>query len=216
MRSILHTSLFLFAATALAQTTTNNLLDQFVSVLTSGDQNRASELLDVLQSCSSTGGSDFFNDVVSSSLNASRTCATLEITRESARRCVERASHAFTVATSPYTAFSTQKLSTEDIDALKTCADGLDTKSSVYPAFEVLAKRFFHCGLTLTPDQKTQLDDVFWGTDGTDQMREASRTVLSTTCASLRFTGELHADFVNFFTETAKAWLNLVPASRLR
>ena len=200
---------------ASAQTTENNLLDTFVSTFTFTKQEDARALLDVFEKCDTVNTEDtLFQEVLRTGLNATRTC-TSEISRDNARKCIDRGSTLATLSSSPYNVLSTEKLSASDIATLDTCGKGVDNvDSEILNAVLVIVKRFAQCGLTvsdLTGAQKDAILEVF---KGTEQNREVNRALLSNLCSSLHFGGAIHQDIVDFVTASFKTYVVLLPSRR--
>ena len=217
LRSTFSLAFALLLVAAPAPTTAQeNLLDTFVSVFTGGNQDQASELLDVLQGCGvSTDGQNLFEDILDKTLNATRTCLRLEISRENADDCLSKASSAIHTATSPFDLFSVQPLTSNDITVLSSCATGtFADDEALVEAFRVLTKRFLQCKVdAFTDDQKTVITDIFQG-DG--QISTANRASLSSVCTSLHFAGSMHKDTVDFVTQTMRHYIDVITPSRRR
>jgi hypothetical protein len=206
-------ALLLVAAPA-TTTAQENLLDTFVSVFTGGNQDRASELLDVLQGCGvSNEGQNLFEDILDKTLNATRTCLRIEINRENADACIARSSSAIHTATSPFDIFSVQPLTSGDIATLSSCATGtFADDAAIVDAFRVLAKRFLQCDVdAFTDDQTTAITDVF---QGDDQVNTANRASLASVCTSLHFAGSIHKDAIDFVTQILKHYVQVMPSRR--
>jgi hypothetical protein len=206
-------ALLLVAAVATAQT--NNLLDDVVALFSGGNTDRASELLDALQGCTASDAStSLFQEVLTTGLNATRTCFGLEIARDRVDECIVKSTEAIRLSTSPYDIFSVQALSPSDIAKLSTCAAGVaNADSAIVDPFEVLVKRFLQCEIDLdaNTEQKDALLEVF---KGTNQMQEVSRAQLAALCSTLHFSGALHSDVVDFFSQTLRHFVAIVPARR--
>ena len=211
--------LFASVASAFAQTD-NNLLDTFVSTFTFTTRDEANALLNVFDKCESVErDSTVFQEVLRTGLNATRTC-TNEISREHARKCIDRLGTLATLSTSPYNVLAMQKLSTTDIARLNQCSTGFSDSdatvndANIVDSVLVIIKRFVQCGLVrddLTADQTTAILDVF---KGTEQTKEVNRALLSNLCGSLHFGGEVHKDLVEFLTATFKTYVVFLPNRR--
>ena len=106
-------------AVANAQT---NLVEQLTSVFSGGALSP-----DVLQDCADNAvSSTLFQDVLNTSLAATRKCFSLDLTRANLDACIVKSSDAARLATSPYDIFSVHALTPADIAALATCAAGVD------------------------------------------------------------------------------------------
>lgn len=201
------------AATAPAAAQTTNLLETLVSTFTGGDTTRAQELLETLQTCStaSSTSTNLFQDILSASLNATRTCFTMEMDRARARDCADHAKTAVRLATSPYDTFSSQVLTPADIATLATCGEGITTDDEIVSSFQVISKRFLQCDVSYTDAQREAILDVF---KGADQGQELSRASLSAVCSTLHFSGTLHRDVVDYVHQTLKHFVVLFPSRR--
>ena len=200
------------ACAAQAQT---DLLDNLVSLFTAGDTERATELLNALEGCAAPAGSDnLFQDTLSASLNATRTCFRTEVDRASVKECITKSTEAIRAPTSPYNLFSVRALSAPDIHTLHECAVGVpDTAAKIVAPFEVLVRRFLQCDIVFGdhPKQKAALLEVF---EGDDQMQEVARAQLAATCSTLHFSGAMHSDVVDFLSQTLRHMAVLFPARR--
>ena len=204
----------LFLTTTLLSVTVaaeENLFDTFISTFSGATREETRELLDTLHCKPQT--SNLFSDVLRDSLNTTRTCTRNGVTRENAKKCIEKAIMVTKTVTSPYDAFLVQRLDAADKAKLGACADGLGAteKADIVAAFEVIVKRFVGCAIELTDAQKDQVFDFF---KGTEQAREMSRAQLSTICNSLQFSGNVHADLVEFVSDTLKTFTVVLPQSR--
>ena len=215
--SMLRMLLATLAIGSLAQT--NNLLDQFVATFTGGDTTRAKELVTLLEGCSASSSTNLLQQVFSDSLNATRVCWTLEApNKANAKKCVERATSAFQLATSPYDLFSAQVLTDAEQAKLTTCAAGVNTNQIVEESFVVLSKRFLQCDFSgMTPNQRTAILDVF-GDDAESseptQVQDTSRAQMSSLCTSLDYLGAAHRDAVTYVTQMLKHMTQLLPNRR--
>tara|TARA_B110000046_G_scaffold25053_2_gene24247 strand:+ start:5514 stop:6164 length:651 start_codon:yes stop_codon:yes gene_type:complete len=212
--------LLLAATCCTVSAQTNNILDTFVSTFTFASQDEARALVDIFEKCDNTAlDESLFQQVLRTGINATRSC-TSEISREHAKKCIDRFGTLATLSTSPYNALSMEKLSASDISSLEACGtdlpDGQTTsgQDAILNAFLLIVKRFGQCGLTtgdLTQKQKDAILDVF---KGTEQNREVNRALLSNLCSSLHFGGAVHQDIVNFLTASFKTYVVLLPNRR--
>ena len=193
----------------------NSLVDTFASVLTGGDEERATRLVDTLTDCGSSVSTNLYSDILSNSLNATRTCFSTETDREHALKCIDKSTHVLELSTSPYDIFSVHELTTSDIDILKMCSEGLGEttgdRAHIINAYTVIVKRFLQCEVTLNEEEKDDIYDIF---GGADRAEELARAQLSATCTSLTFAGQTHSDTVAFIKQTLKHALALIPKRR--
>jgi hypothetical protein len=194
----------LTAATATAQT---NVVDQLASLFAF-----TPETLRVCADGAATA--TIFSDALNSTLTATRACFALELTRERLDECIDKSASTLRLITSPYDVFSVHALSSTDITKLGTCASGVEnTATAILDPFQVLLKRFLQCNIDLTKDGdvRTAVLDTF---EGTGAIQELNRAQLAAICTSLHFSGSLHSDVVDFFSQTLRHFVALVPARR--
>jgi hypothetical protein len=194
----------------------NNLVDTFVSTFTGTSTDEGRDLVDLFEKCGPPSEDSVAVRLLRNGINATRTCSN-EISRDHAKKCLERSSVFASLATSPYSVLAMQKLDASDIEHLGKCASGLDvaTSDEIVDSMLVIMKRFVNCALAksdLTAEQEKAILDVF---DGTDQRHEINRALLSNLCNSLHFSGRAHEDLVDFITTTFKSYVVLLPTRRI-
>lgn len=205
--------LFLCVVGTMAQM--DNLVDTFVSTFTFTTREEAGALLEVFQKCDGIATDQtIFQEVLRTGLNATRTC-TSEITRDHARKCIDRVGTVATLSTSPYNVLAIEKLSTSDIDTLVTCGNGVaNDDTAILTSVLVIMKRFAQCSLEVSDLTQTQKDAILDVFKGTEQRSEVNRALLSNICSSLHFGGEMHQDMVDFLTASFKTYVVVLPQRR--
>ncbi len=208
MRGLL---LLAFAPMCLAD---NSLVDEFVALFTDGNMDRAEALVDALEGCTpSPEVNTLFRDMLSSGINATRTCGKLNLNREEAKECVTRGMYTIAISTSPYKVFTTQPLDTEDERDLTTCGNGdFRNDAEIIDPIEVIVKRFVGCDVDMS-DNATK-DAVLEIFQGTGQMPRTNRALLATLCTSVELSGTLHNQVVRYVTETLKHLAMILPNRR--